>query len=190
MLPGFVAVIIILGYLLYSNYHLQQTIAEMNAPIGAGSMPAGQSLDETFTIGGSAVYLPAGTVTSVGSNSVTLDTVYLPGESAGSSGFPAHFTVSTNADTRILASTNTPNAQQDSELQAYNERVVSLMKDPQKNKAALEHMLLPLPVKTTAISLSDIKVGDRLSIQGAGSAGSYTALRIVRLSPDTASAAE
>lgn len=72
---------------------------------------------------------------------------------------------------------------QKSELAAYNAKVAELSKDQEKNKSALETLLMPNPFVERPIQLSDMQVGDTVTVFSfnKNSDGSYDARQIVVL---------
>ena len=174
------ALIVGMGYLFYSNYRLEELL--LGARNAQPQVRAAATPD--FGIGTSALYLPSGTVKSIRDGVLTLATMFGPGTSASTTGFPAQFSVRVTPSTEILLMEKTSKspAVQASELAAHNAEVKELMRDPAANKTRLEYLLMPLLFETAPLALADIKVGNRLSVQSSGknADGEYVALRVVK----------
>ena len=72
---------------------------------------------------------------------------------------------------------------QKSELAAYNDKAAELGKDQEKNKSALETLLMPNPFVERPLQLSDMHAGDRITVFsfGKNGDGSYDAAQVVVL---------
>jgi hypothetical protein len=97
-------------------------------------------------------------------------------------------TVSITSSTKFtIAGKLKDQATRQREIDAYNAQVNLLLKDPEKNKAALAAMQLPPAQEVTPATASDFTVGDAVVINtaGAGSNGVYTATTVTKNAPAT-----
>ncbi len=141
----------------------------------AGAPSAPEATTTPPVLPGSSLALVRGKVQLVSGQTLTLST------SEDGSTAAARIT----PETRIVKSDGSqkdPGIQK-AELDAYNAKIDELRKDEEKNRAALETLMMPNPFVEKAIQLSDIKAGDSVTVFSfnKNSDGSYDARQVVVL---------
>lgn len=151
--------------LLYQVFYTNGAVTER---VRLGSGASAEWAREFFV--GSDISTVEGEITSIEGNTITM--------------------LSDESTTQILLGTNTQvvsvhepkglgEIQQD--LAAYNDRVRSLMQDPEANQQALKQLVLPLVRQTEVVESSELAIGMTITVQGVRSSddNSIDALRIV-----------
>lgn len=152
-------VIIGMGYLFYSDYQLRKTLVfvpnpSQYSPDSPAITPANS--DKQLAIGSGGIISSAidGPVEGITANSLSLRT---------EDGLLA--VVQVSSETRIVREGERKSmAQYQQELDAFSARVVELSKEPEKNHAELKALTTPLSVSVTPAELSDIRVGDVVTV--------------------------
>ena len=136
------------------------------APAGGNAAPSVSEIPVANALP-TALSAVSGTVVSVGAASLVVST-------AG-----GNETISASSNTTIVKEGAPKSAsQQESELKTFHDEYVALMKDPRKNADALQNLIAPSPNQETAISLSAIGAGDRVSAIGHQGSGSFSAVKL------------
>lgn len=148
-----------------------QSQKESNVP------PPSPSADLTGVVVGGADLPPltvVGTITAISSNTMKVK---------GSDGSGVD-TVAITAGTQfeLLGPPKDSTAMQ-KEYNDYNAQVAELMKDPQKNKAALAALRAPIPQTLLPATLADFAVGDQVQINASSTdaTGAYVATLILNV---------
>ena len=136
---------------------------------------AGEASATPAVLPGSKLAIVKGRVQSVSGKTLTLST------SEDGSVARAQVTSATKI-VKTDGSQKGPEVQQ-SELAAYNAQAAELGKDQERNKSALETLMVPLPFVEKPVQLSDIKAGDSVTVFSfdRNGDGSYDARQIVVL---------
>lgn len=114
----------------------------------------------------------SGIVASVGNDSFTI-------KQSASSTSATTVTISSNSQI-IVQGALLDQATQDANNEKFHAYTEQLMQDPQKNQYALAHLVAPSQFQTTTLSLSDLKVGDVITVLGEQrSDGSFAATQAI-----------
>lgn len=142
------ALVFCVGALFYMQYQLQKSLSG-SAAEGESQVPAPRGEAENTAIPGSAYTQVQGTFVSRNGSTLSLQTadgveqVSVPGSAA----------------IVAVAGQKDPRAYEQ-EMTQYRAQLAELLKEPAKNKAAIESLQMPLPGVETSVTLQDFVEGD------------------------------
>lgn len=153
LVAGFLILAIGEAYLLIKAAGLSST----EATAGDISNPANAAVaQEETAVPSSALSGLVGQITAVGQNSIDVNSSHDSGNS---------ISILIASTTQIMQpGALKPQAQQDAEMEQFHEYSDQLMQDPQKNQAALEHLVAPSSYEETTLSLANLSVGETVSV--------------------------
>jgi hypothetical protein len=166
-----VVVVVLMGIVLY-----RPQMGTQVGQLGSNGLnvPAAQAATSTPVGNGGPIssYTTSGTIITLTSSSIQIKTA---------DGSIASLAVDPNTKFETLGPVKSA-AEMQTEMDAYNAQVATLMKDLVKNKAALAALPIPLPQTHTATTAADFKAGDQVEVAAVAkdSSGAYIAYSIVK----------